>query len=118
MSKSTVDLEIQIKSLESQIKSKKDEINNFVYESTEDEYDEFLDKGGSITICGCEYTPSQILKAIDQSNYNEGKNNFDDAKDLDDVEEYADLQNELEELEDELTDLTNLLEELESEEEE
>lgn len=99
------------------IYAKQVEIRNFSYESTDDEYDSYLDECyGDIDVCGSSYTASYALKNLDPTAYRCGKSDYDSEKDLDDVEEYQKLTEELEELEDRESDLESEIEELENEE--
>lgn len=100
------------------IYAKQAEIRNFYYESTDDEYDSYLDECyGDIDVCGSTFSASYALKNLDPTAYRCGKSDYDSEKDLDDVPEYVTLTEELEELEDKETDLENEIEELEESEE-
>ena len=100
------------------IYAKQVEIRNFSYESTDDEYDSYLDECyGDLDVCGSTFSASYALKNLDPTAYRCGKADYDSEKDLDDVPEYVTLTEELEELEDKETDLENEIEELEESEE-
>ena len=100
------------------IYAKQREIRNFSYESTEDEYDSYLDGCyGDLDVCGSTFSASYALKNLDPTAYRCGKSDYDSEKDLDDVPEYVTLTEELEELEDKETNLENEIEELEENEE-
>lgn len=100
------------------IYAKQREIRNFSYESTDDEYDSYLDGCyGDLDVCGSTFSASYALKNLDPTAYRCGKSDYDSEKDLDDVPEYVTLTEELEELEDKETDLENEIEELEDSEE-
>lgn len=118
MTIATLTAAIEAKKLE--IQAKEREIRNFAYEATQEEYDDFLREvyGDEVEICGGTYAPGYALRLVDEVAYNTGKSDYEDSKDLDDVEEYTDLQSELEDLESELEDLENELEEAEEEENE
>lgn len=103
--------------LEAQIKAKQAEIDGFEYESTDSDYDDYLNESGPVNVCGCTFYPADILKELDPTAYRTGKNDFDDGKDLDDVPEYVELTDELQELEDSRDDLESEIEELEEAEE-
>jgi len=99
------------------IHAKQIEIRNFSYESSDDEYDSYLDECyGDIDVCGNTYSASYALKELDPTAYRCGKVDYDSEKDLDDVEEYQELTQELEELENRESDLESEIEELEEEE--
>ena len=113
----------QIRHLERDIEDKQGEIctaqsniETFEYEASESEFDEFLDEiEGSITVAGMEFFPSGILKSCDPVAYRCAKNAFESDYVLDNCEEYSDLKDELEALEDQLSDLENDLSELNDE---
>ena len=109
-------LESKIDAIKADIENKQSEIDNFEYEISESEFDEFLDDSGkTVTVCGIEFYPSDILKSCDPIAYRCAKSDYESNIDLDDVEEYTDLKEELEALESELEDLESELEDLESE---
>lgn len=104
--------ESKIDDIQNQINDKQKEINNFEYQISENEYDEFLDEiEGSVTVAGMEFYASDILKSCDPIAYRCAKNDYESNYDLDDVEEYNDLKDELELLEDRLSDLKSELDE-------
>ena len=105
-------VESEIDDIQNQINDKQKEIDHFEYSCTESEYDDFLDEiEGSITVAGMEFYPSDILKSCDPVAYRCAKNDYESNYDLDDVEEYNDLKDELELLEDRLSDLKSELDE-------
>ena len=105
-------VEFEIDDIQNQINDKQKEIDHFEYSCTESEYDDFLDEiEGSITVAGMEFYPSDILKSCDPVAYRCAKNDYESNYDLDDVEEYNDLKDELELLEDRLSDLKSELDE-------
>lgn len=108
-------LESKIVLIKAEIKNKQSEINNFEFEISESDFDSYLDDEQSVTVCGLEFYPSDILKNCDPIAYRCAKSDYESNYDLDDVEEYCDLKDELEELESELEDFESELEELESE---
>ena len=82
------------------IAAKQAEIDGFEYESTDSEYDAYLDEVyGEVEIGGYTYSTSNAIKNVDPTAYRCGKADHDSAKDLDNVPEYATLLEELEELE-------------------
>ena len=105
-------VESEIDDIQNQINDKQKEIDHFEYSCTESEYDDFLDEvEGSVTVAGMEFYPSDILKSCDPVAYRCAKNDYESNYDLDDVEEYNDLKDELELLEDRLSDLKSELDE-------
>ena len=104
----------QIEVIEEQIKAKQSEIDNFEYEMTDEQYDELLDEiYGDVEVCGNTYNASYALKELDPIAYRVGKSDYESSYDLDEVEDYQNLQSELEDLESELESLEEQLEELE-----
>ena len=111
-----VEVESKIEDIKSQIDEKQKEIDHFEYLCSESEYDEFLDEvEGSVTVAGMEFYASDILKSCDPVAYRCGKADYGSNFDLDNCEEYNDLQDELEALEHDLEDLEDQLSDLESE---
>ena len=109
-------LENQIADLFLQIEAKQHEIAVFAYTCSEGQFNEFLDDvEQSVTICGMEFSPSDILKNCDPIAYRCAKSDYEADFDLSDCEEYQDLQTELDELESQLDDLQTELDDLESE---
>ena len=109
-------LESKIDAIKADIENKQSEINNFEYEISESDFDEFLDDNEqSVNVCGIEFYPSDILKSCDPIAYRCAKSDYESNYDLDDVEEYSELKEELEALESELEDFESELEALESE---
>lgn len=96
-------LKDQIANLESSIVIKQSEIDNFEYECSESEFDEVLDDcHETYELGGMTFYPSDILKSCDPIAYRCSKSDYESNYDLDDVEEYNDLKDELEILEYEL----------------
>jgi hypothetical protein len=95
----------RIEFLESEIKDLRKKLENFELdeENYSDQFDELLDEQfGEISICGALYSPSTILKEVDPINYRCSLTDFVNSFDIEETEEYKDLQEELEELEMEL----------------
>ena len=106
-------LESKINAIKAEIETKQSEINSFEYEISESDFNEFLDEiEESVNVCGMEFYPSDILKNCDPIAYRCAKSDYESNFDLDDVEEYCDLKDELEELETELEDFESELEDL------
>lgn len=123
----TTKLEATINVKRREIAEKKEEIaevkkaiNNFdpAEHVSEDEFDEWLDEGGDIDICGLKYRASYALKEIDPIAYRELFSNYCDSRSRDgDIPAYVELEEQLEELEDELDSLESDLFDLEDGEE-
>ena len=106
-------LESKIDSIKADIENKQSEINSFEYEISESDFDEFLDETEqSVNVCGMTFYPSDILKSCDPIAYRCAKSDYESNIDLDDVEEYTDLKEELEALESDLEDFESELEDL------
>ena len=72
-----------------------------------DLYDEALNEGGPVRIGGLTFDPADIVKEMDPTAYRCGLNDFVDSMELEDSDEYREMLEQLEELQDELTDLEN-----------
>ena len=80
----------------------------------EDQFDESLDESIPEIEIGClTYLPSHVLKAVDPVAYRCGLNDFVNSLDVEDSDEYKELQDEIEDLENEIEDLQSQLEEIE-----
>lgn len=99
---------IQIAALKKQIADLENKIDNFeIGEDKYDEnYDEWLDEiYGEIMIGNISFLPSRILKELDPIAYRCGFSDYIDSLDIEDDEEYQELQTELEEAKEELAEL-------------
>lgn len=82
------------------------DINSFEYSCTEDEFDNYLDETyPDADVCGFTYNASYALKELDPTAYRCMKADYESEYDLDDCDEYIELKEELERLEQELADL-------------
>ena len=109
-------LKAQIAKLESTIVIKQSEINNFEYDCSESEFDEVLDDcHETYDLGGMTFYPSDILKSCDPIAYRCAKSEYESDYDLDNCEEYTDLKDELELLEEQLSDLGSELSDLQDE---
>ena len=70
-------------------------------------YDEALNEGGPVRIGSLEYDPARVLREVDPIAYRCGLLDFVDSMELEDSDEYREMVERLEELQDELTDLEN-----------
>ena len=99
---------LQIAALKKQIADLENKIDNF--EIDEDKYDENYDEWldeiyGEIMIGNISFLPSRILKELDPIAYRCGFSDYIDSLDIEDDEEYQELQTELEEVKEELAEL-------------
>ena len=100
-----------IETITNEIKTVESQIENF--DATEyinyAQYDDMLDDVyGDIEICGYSYSASVALKRIDPIAYDVGFSDYCGNIDLDDVQEYRELTEELEALREELDELQSL----------
>ena len=104
MEKAPLEFWLEIANLQTQISNKKKELEKLELdpENYADQFDELLNEQGEVSICGCLYSPSEILKEVDPINYRCSLNDFVDSFDIEETEEYKDLQEEIEDLEMEL----------------
>lgn len=63
------------------------------------DFDELLDEGGAVEVCGVWFNPSDILKELDPTAYRCGYLDYTGALDLESFSEYNEILDELEELE-------------------
>ncbi len=99
---------LQIAALKKQIAELEDKIDNFEIDEDkhDDKYDEWLDEiYGEIMIGNISFLPSRILKELDPIAYRCGFSDYIDSLDIEDDEEYQELQTELEEAKEELAEL-------------
>lgn len=75
----------------------------------EDDYNEVLDEGGAVVVGGCEFFPSRILRELDPIAYRCGLNDYVDNIDVSDDANYCDLCDELADLEAELEEVEEAL---------
>lgn len=83
---------------------------------TEGDYKDVLNEN-TVTVCGMEYGEGNVLYEVDTVAFRCGFNDWVDSLDNEEVQEYRDLQDELDEAKDVLSNLQSELEEAESEEE-
>lgn len=96
-----------------------DDLDSFEYTCTEDQFEEFLnDRYGTVDVCGFEHWQGTLLKEINPIVFRCAKSDHEANFDLDDCEEYQELQGSIEELENELAkveeEIENLREELDN----
>lgn len=73
------------------------------------DYDDVLDEGGAVAVGGCEFFPSRILRELDPIAYRCGLNDYVDSIDLSDDANYCDLCDDLADLEAELEEVEEAL---------
>ena len=54
------------------------QLQEAVYEEASESFDDYLDEEGTINVCGCDYYPSQLLKAVDETKYRCDLNDYAD----------------------------------------
>ena len=99
----------RIEELQNEIADLEKEIDRFELDTDdyEDLYDELLNEQGPVNIGGLTFAPADIVKEMDPTAYRCGLLDFVDNMELEDSEEYREMVERLEELQDELTDLEN-----------
>ena len=81
----------------------------------EDQFDESLDDSIPEIEIGClTYSPSHVLKNVDPVAYRCGLNDFVDSLDIEDSDEYKELQSEIDDIQDEIDQLQSDIEDLEN----
>ena len=109
-------VEAEIDVINSQIENLQSQLDNFEYESSESEFDDFLDECyESVTVAGMEFYASDILKSCDPVAYRCAKNDYDSNFDLEDCAEWREMDEALLELRYKLEDLECDLEALQDE---
>ena len=85
----------------------------------EDQFDDMLDESiPEIEIGSLTYSPSHVLKYVDPVAYRCGLNDFVDSLDVEDSDEYKELQEEIDQLKSDIEDLESEIEDLENQIEE
>lgn len=83
-----------------------------------DGYDEMLDSEGDVSVAGLMFEPSRILKELDPIAYRCGFIDYVDSVSDDDIPEYVELTEQIEECEEKIAEMESELEDLETELEE
>ena len=73
------------------------------------DYDDVLDEGGAVVVGGCKFFPSRILRELDPIAYRCGLNDYIDNIDPSDDANYCDLCDDLADLEAELEKVEEML---------
>ena len=97
----------RIEELKKDIADLKKQIDNFKLDpyDYEGDYCNMLDEQGYVRIGSLTFSPSEIVRELDETAYRCGLNDYIDSLDVKDDSDYQRLEEELEELEDELADL-------------
>ena len=107
-------LKRDIEDKQGEIATTQSNIETFEFSCTEEQFNDFLDDvEKSVTICGMEFYPSDILKNCDPIAYRCAKLEYEANLDPNDVGEYQAFIAELDELESQLDDLQTELDDLE-----
>ena len=105
------DLRLQVSDLESQ--QEQIELDPDKYE---DQFDDMLNDSIPEIEIGClTYSPSHVLKNVDPTAYRCGLVDYIDSLDVEDSDEYKELQDEIDQLRYDIEDLESEIEDLESE---
>lgn len=59
------------------------ELRDAIYAEASESFDDCLDEEGTINVCGCDYYPSQLLKAVDETKYRCDLTDFADSLESD-----------------------------------
>ena len=113
--------EHEIRKLQAQIKDKEAQQDNIECDPDDyiDQFNEFLDGSGDVSIAGYTYAPSYALKSVDPVAYRCGMNDFADSYfNKEETEEYQALQSEIDQLGSDIEDLESEIEDLQSQVEE
>lgn len=114
--KSIGTLKIDLGIYQNELKQAEYNLNNFEYTISNDEYDQMLDDTESnVTVCGIEFSPSHILKNLDYTAYRCGKADYEASFDITELEEYKDLEQEIDDLKEHIEYIENKIYELEVE---
>lgn len=109
-------LKIDLATYQAELKQAQSELDNFEYSITEGEYDQIIDDTElTVTVCGMDFSPSEVLKKLDPTAYLCGKSDYEGSCDLECLYEYRDLQEKVSDLEIEIESLQDQINELESE---
>ena len=114
-------LESDIDAKQAEINAKRSEIDGFDKSDyvSEEQYDDMLnDCYGEVEVAGMTFSARRVLEELDNTAYRCGYNDYVDSIDLAEIDEYRELEEQLEELEGELEELEEQLEEAEEELEE
>lgn len=81
-----------------------------------DQFNEMLDELGDIDVAGYKYSVSHILENIDPIAYRCSLNDYvDSTYSIEDLDDYKDLEEKIEEIEDQISDLEDQITEAEEE---
>lgn len=108
--------EHEIRKMQAQIADKEKQQSNIEIDPDDfaDQFDELLDESGEIEVSSFTYSPSHILKNVDPTAYRCCLNDFVDSLDVEDSDEYKDLQEEIDQLKSDIEDLESEIEDLEN----
>lgn len=109
--------EQEIRKMQAMIADKEKQQNNIELDPDdyEDQFDEYLDESIPEIEIGClTYSPSHVLKNVDPTAYRCGLNDFVDSLDVEDSDEYKELQEEIDQLKSDIEDLESEIEDLEN----
>ena len=109
--------EHEIRKMQAQIADKEKQQSNIEFDPDDfaDQFDESLDESIPEIEIGClTYSPSHVLKNVDPVAYRCGLNDFVNSLDVEDSDEYKDLQEEIDQLKSDIEDLESEIEDLEN----
>lgn len=108
--------EHEIRKMQSQIADKEKQQDQIELDPDDfaDQFDDMLDESGTVEAGGYSFYPSRILKELDPVAYSCSLNDFVDSLDVEDSDEYKELQEQINSLEDNISDLESEIEDLEN----
>ena len=109
------EIQSQIDSIKESIQALQVDINNFEYECSESDFDDYLDQDGEQHTSVGSFYPSDILKSCDPIAYRCAKSDYESNYDLDDCQEYTEMVEQLDDLESDLASLESDLDEIQDE---
>ena len=110
------DLKDKLASLELDKEKLEEQLEDYEVERSEDEYDDVLDEiYDEVSLGYSTFSPSQILRELDATAYRIGFNEWVDAFDKEDEDDYKIMVDELEYIILEIDDLLDEVDDLESE---
>ena len=96
----------------------KREVDNFYPDEGdyEEQYNDYLDEVyGNVDVAGYSYSTSDLLHRIDPIAYGQGLSDYVDGLDFDEIDEYVELKEKVEELESNIESIESKIEESEEE---
>ena len=104
----------ELNDLDQQLTNATQQRDLFEYSCSDDEFNEHLDNCyDEVEVCGYSYSASQALYELDPTAWRCAKNDYESEYDLDDCEEYQEILETLEELENQISDKESVIDGIE-----